>query len=174
MFLTKLTREDEKEFVLFHNEFLENGGKIYPGIITKFNGDFSAYLDMIEKNADPLLQPEWRVAESVYVLKDETGRIYGMATLRHGLNDALLVRGGHIGYGIRPTERGKGYGTKQLFLLLPECYKLGIERVLITCDKDNPASARVILKNGGVLENELTESDCNILQRYWINLKGED
>ena len=174
MYLSKLTLKDEMEFISFHNEFVQEGGRIYPGILKKFNGDFAEYLALIEKNSDPLLQPEWRVSDSTYVLKDSKGRIYGMASLRHRLTDELLISGGHIGYGIRPSERGKGYGTKLLFLLLPECFNLGIDKVLITCDKNNHASAGVIKNNGGILENEIIESDGNILQRYWITLKRSE
>ncbi len=103
-------------------------------------------------------------------MKGETGRIYGMASLRRRLSDDLLVGGGHIGYGIRPSERGKGFGTRQLKLLLEKCRALGIDRVLVTCDRDNPASAHVIINNGGVLQDEIIEEDGNPLRRYWITL----
>ena len=80
------------------------------------------------------------------------------------------LTGGHIGDGIRPSERGKGYGTELVRLALIECKKLGIHRVLMTCDKDNIASAKTILRNGGVLENEVVNEEGEIEQRYWIEL----
>lgn len=98
-------------------------------------------------------------------------RIIGTIQIRHSLNEFLLNYGGHIGYGVRPTERRKGYASQMLKLALEECSELNISRALITCDKDNIASAKTIMKNGGVLENELIEQNGNIVQRYWIALQ---
>jgi len=98
-------------------------------------------------------------------------KIVGTIAIRYRLNADLLKHGGHIGYGVRPSERRKGCATKMLALALEECKKLNIGRVLITCDKSNIGSARTIQKNGGVLENEITDdSDGEILQRYWIDI----
>ena len=97
-------------------------------------------------------------------------KIVGTINIRYKLNDYLLRIGGHIGYGIRPSERCKGYATKMLALALEKCRELGIDKALVTCDKDNLGSAKTIINNGGVLENEYTESDGNIVQRYWIIL----
>lgn len=99
-------------------------------------------------------------------------RITGTIQIRHTLNDELLNSGGHIGYGIRPSERRKGYGAKMLALALEKCRELGIEKALVTCDKGNTGSARTVLKNGGVLENEFIEANGNIVERYWIALNG--
>ena len=82
----------------------------------------------------------------------------------------MLQYGGHIGDGIRPSERRKGYGTKIIELALVECKKLGINRVLIVCDKNNIGSRKAIINNGGVLENEAVREDGSIDQRYWIEI----
>ncbi len=79
------------------------------------------------------------------------------------------MTGGHIGDGIRPSERRKGYATAMIALALEECKKLGIERVLMCCDKDNIGLAKSIIRNGGFLENEV-EVDGHLEQRYWIQL----
>lgn len=95
------------------------------------------------------------------------GRPVGVGKLRHYLNEQLTREGGHIGYCIRPYERGKGYGTLILGELLKKAREKGITEVLVTCREDNIPSRKVIERNGGVLE-EVTESGgC----RYWI--KGE-
>jgi predicted acetyltransferase len=96
------------------------------------------------------------------------GKIIGTISVRHYLNDSLMKTGGHIGFGVRPSERRKGYGVKMLSLALEKCRAIGIEKALVTCDKDNIGSAKTIIYNGGVLENEFTEEKGNTVQRYWI------
>ena len=98
----------------------------------------------------------------------ENDKIVGTIAIRHYLNEGLLNIGGHIGYGIRPSERRKGYGAQMLALALEKCRELGIDRALVTCDKDNVASAKTAMRNGGVMENEVVEEDGNIVQRYWF------
>ena len=97
-------------------------------------------------------------------------RIVGIIQIRHMLNRKLLETYGHIGYGVRPTERRQGYATQMLALALTKCRDMGIERVLVSCDKDNIASAKTIIKNGGILENEFVEESGDVVQRYWITL----
>lgn len=111
------------------------------------------------------------VPDSVFFLLDvDRDRLLGAVNIRHSLNEYLLRSGGHIGDGIRPSERRKGYATEMIRLALIECKKLGIDRVLMICDKDNIASAKSILKNGGVLESEFVDEDGKTEQRYWIEL----
>lgn len=133
--------------------------------------DFDFYLEHLE-----LREPQdGKVPDSTFFLLDEErDRLLGAVNIRHYLNDYLLREGGHIGDGIRPSERRKGYGTELLRLALTECRKLGIERVLVTCDKSNVGSARAIQKNGGVLENEIINEDGEIEQRYWITPGPKD
>ena len=129
--------------------------------------DFDAYLADLECK-----EPEGRlVPDSVFFLLDvDQKRLLGAADIRHYLTDELLLTGGHIGDGIRPSERRKGYGTELVRLALIECKKLGIRRVLMTCDRDNVGSAKSIVRNGGVLENEFVNGEGNVEQRYWIDL----
>jgi len=95
----------------------------------------------------------------------------GVAHLRHRLNSSLLSYGGHVGYGVRPTRRRQGYATLLLKLVLQRAKAMGIDRVLVTCDKKNLASARVIVKNGGVFDSEVPrEGEEVIIQRYWITI----
>lgn len=77
---------------------------------------------------------------------------------------------GHIGDGVRPSERRKGYGTAIIAKALEECKKLGIDKVLITCDSKNIGSRKAIIKNGGIKENEVPEGD-EITERFWIDIK---
>ena len=129
--------------------------------------DFDYYLEHLEIS-DP---KDGKVPDSVFFLLDtERNILLGAVNIRHYLNDHLLQFGGHVGDGIRPSERGKGYATEMIRLSLYECKKLGIEKVLMVCDQSNIASAKTIIKNGGILENEIADADGKIHQRYWIDL----
>jgi predicted acetyltransferase len=95
----------------------------------------------------------------------------GRVVLRHHLNEALEKFGGHIGYEIRPSERQKGYGKQALALVLPEAKKIGLSKVLITCDDNNLGSIKIIESNGGLLQDRLQmEGRVTLTRRYWIEL----
>ncbi len=108
------------------------------------------------------------VPETTYFCLDLDRNIFvGAVTVRHYLTERLF-NSGLIGDGIRPSERRKGYGSAMIGLALLEAKKLGINKVLMCCDKRNIASAKSIINNGGVLENEV-ETGGIIKQRYWID-----
>ena len=92
-----------------------------------------------------------RVPQTTYWLVDDSEYI-GRVSLRHTLNDNLRNVGGHIGYDIRPSMRGKGFGTEALRLVLPKAKELGIQKVLLTCDSTNIASKKIIESCGGIFE----------------------
>jgi predicted acetyltransferase len=98
-------------------------------------------------------------------------KIVGRLSFRHKLNDYLERIGGHIGYGVIPSERGRGYAKNMLKQSLGFAKAAGLNKVLVTCDTNNSASIRVIEANGGILENTTNEPDLKIQKfRYWINL----
>ena len=104
----------------------------------------------------------------------ENGELIGIGNIRHRLTENLERFGGHIGYMIRRDKWGQGYGTAQLALLLEKAAKLGLECVLITCDEDNIASARVMEKNGGVWQDTIDNVIDGVprrTKRYWIDLR---
>ena len=102
-----------------------------------------------------------------WIAEDDT--YLGAITLRHELNDFLLRAGGHIGYGIRPSARGRGLATWALRSVLVRASALGLRTVLVTCGDSNLASARVIEKAGGVLE-DVRDTELGRTRRYWITL----
>lgn len=111
-----------------------------------------------------------RVPSSQF-LSVEKGELIGFVNIRHRLNSELLRESGHIGYSVHPNKRRQGYATKQLQLALDEAQKLGLQKVLITCDKVNIASAKTIQKVGGMLEDEVVSVHTGeIVQRYWIEI----
>ncbi|MBP7175541.1 MAG: GNAT family N-acetyltransferase [Thermoclostridium sp.] len=166
------TKEYEEKAMGFIREFHEYHSEINgTGGLDRFD-DYDQWLMKVQKDLDWENIPEGRVPANTYFLvRAADNRILGMINIRHKLNDFLLREGGHIGYSIRPTERNKGYATKMLSLGLARCKELNINRVLITCDRNNPASARVIQNNHGVLENEAySETFSEVIQRYWIEI----
>jgi predicted acetyltransferase len=96
----------------------------------------------------------------------------GSIALRHELNEYLRAFGGHIGYGIRPSARGRGLASAALGRVLGAASARGMPEVLLTCDVDNPASRRVIERNGGRHEDTVTDGDGHRLERWWITTTG--
>jgi predicted acetyltransferase len=170
--LIKLTEEYKDELIGMIEEWKadqeQNHTDCSPWAIFRNDcHDFDYYLEHLENKSTT---GGWVPDSVFFLLDDERNRLLGAVNIRHYLTDALLKDGGHIGDGIRPSERRKGYATKMIHLALEECRKLGIDRVLMICNKDNIGSARSIIRNGGVLENEITDPDGSVLQRYWIQL----
>ncbi|MPQ44035.1 GNAT family N-acetyltransferase [Clostridium tarantellae] len=167
------TLEDKDKIMDYKKEFIEHGdsldGTAGLGNIEIFEDWYSAICD----NSKEETVREGLVPSTTYMAISLTdNKLIGMIDIRHGLNDYLLNFGGHIGYSIRKCERRKGYATEMLSLALLYCKELKIKKVLLTCDKNNMASSKTIIKNGGNLENEVSKGE-RITQRYWINLNDE-
>ena len=165
--LVKLELKYQQQLNEMMDEWTSANEKIIPWSIRKCDyHNFETYLNALEEKKES----EEKVPDSTFFCLDTKRNIFvGAVNIRHYLNEKLLLGGGHIGDGIRPSERGKGYGTKMIALALEECKKLGIDRALMCCDKDNPASAKTIIKNRGVLENEVG----SLVQRYWIEINTD-
>ena len=115
--------------------------------------------------------PKGLVPSSTYLgVREKDNYIVGMIDIRHYLNEYLTQVGGHIGYGVRKTERNKGYAKQMLKLALEKCKELKIKKVLITCDEDNIASEKVILSANAKLE-DIRNVDGENKKRFWIDLQ---
>lgn len=165
--LVKASNEYCNQIKSMLDEWNATGETIIPYTICRLDyNDFEYYCNNLEvKDTCEGLVPD----STFFCLDEERNIVVGAVNIRHYLNEALLLNGGHIGDGVRPSERRKGIATKMISLALDECRKLGIEKVLMVCDKSNIGSAKSIRNNGGVLENEVVV-DGVVEQRYWIEL----
>ncbi len=132
------------------------------------NFDYQAWLERNKETELGLSLPYKWVPAIQFVAFSDEGQALGFLSLRLRLNEALLRVGGHIGYSVRPSQRGKGYAKEMLTEALQVCQAKNIKRALVTCHSDNPASRAVILANGGLLGNILDG-----VERYWIEV-GRD
>jgi predicted acetyltransferase len=167
-YLVKPLKSDEDAVKLLTAKWQAFGGRMNPGLLRSFAGNFSEWLQYIENCSNGINIGE-EVPQTLFFLKNNNGIILGAVSLRHYLNHTNIIDGGHIGYGICPEYRGKGYGNLILELALKELLEMGISKVLVTCDSDNIASQKVILHNNGVLENQTVDEDGIEINRYWID-----
>ena len=161
--LVKASNQYQAQITDMLEEWYATGEKIVPYAIRRLDyHDFAYYCANLEiKDTGGGRVPD----STFFCLDEERDRMVGAVNIRHDLNEALLLNGGHIGDGVRPSERGKGIATQMIAMALDECRKLGIRKVLMVCDKENIASAKSILRNGGILENNTG--------REWVgSLKG--
>jgi len=168
LYLERPNAAHEAAFTDFTNEWNDAGEAIIPFSARLRDMDYQGWLAWTYRmESEETCDNEFVPAHTYFLMQN--GRILGAINIRHRLNDFLLNYGGHIGYGVRPSERRKGYAATMLEMGLGAARKLGLSRVLVCCDKVNTASAKTIMACSGILENEIMD-DGELLQRYWIAL----
>ncbi|WP_040948804.1 GNAT family N-acetyltransferase [Gorillibacterium massiliense] len=168
--LVKPSEEWRQTYMEFYQDWKDSGESMVPWAIEKDPSDFPGMLRFLAEQEKGEHIPESWVPSSTFWLIADGKSVVGAVNIRHRLNEKLLREGGHIGYGIRPSERGKGYAAKMLALALERCRELGIEKALVVCDASNTASECTILKNGGIADADFIEEDGNVVKRYWIEV----
>lgn len=164
MILRELSIQDQLAFEKFLDAWDGTAGfSLLYGLIAEL--DFKAYLNILN---EARLGHEGTTNLFAFV-EDE---IIGKVSVRHRLyNQYYENLGGHIGYGVLGEHRQKGYASEMLKQSLHYCQIIGLSKVLLTCDELNVASAKIILKNGGVLESIIDPKDGSSLKkRFWIQL----
>ena len=169
--LVKPTINLKEQLLNYYKEWEMAGEKMNPGILRKVKpGHFRELVKVFQEIEIAENIAEGAVPESVYWLVNEKNRILGAITIRHSLTERMLNTEGHIGAGIRPSERMKGYGAKILELALDKMREMGFQKALVTCNEDNIGSEKAIIKNGGIKDNDFIEAHGNIVKRFWITL----
>jgi len=150
-------------------EFVAAGEKLVPFTLAFDHQDFGAFLDRLDACSRGIGLPGGFVPHSTFWLVADENEVLGVSNIRHSLTPALRREGGNIGYGIRPSARGRGLGVTILRQSLARAHEIGLTQVLVTCGKQNYASAKSITRNGGILDSEEYLPDRGeIVQRYWI------
>lgn len=176
-----LTEADEKyidELRSFKDEVLktdkDNDDQFAGCMGLRESSDLREWIDSckLRSSASTCGQVGSKVPSTTYfAVREHDGRLVGIIDLRHHIDHPILSTwGGHCGYSVRPSERGKGYATQMLHLNVINARKMGIEKMLLVCDADNTPSEKTIIANGGQLENIIEADGCK-MKRFWIETK---
>ncbi len=163
----------KEDALLYINEFYEYNSEMNGvGGLHRYLDNYEDWLKKLEEDYTRIPSEEKVPARTYFLIRESDSRVVGMINIRLDLNENLKKFGGHIGYSIRPTERGKGYNKINLYLGLKVCQKYGIKTVLMDADKENPASWRTVESLGGIKIREFFDNEnahC-IVKDYEINV----
>ena len=161
------SEENRDDVLAFYEEIEKSGGECIG--IGNYR-DYDLWLSGMRNRLTGRNLPEGYVRENFYLCYDET-RLIGVFSLKFELTEFLLNYGGHIGYATRPSDRNRGLATQMLKQGLVLAKGFGFDRILCVCDNDNYPSEKVIVKNGGIFENEKYDPNEDVtVKRFWINL----
>lgn len=156
----------KKDAISYIEEFYEYNSQINGvGGLHRYLNDYEGWLKKLEEDYTRIPNEEKVPARTYFLVRQNDDRIIGMINIRLALNEKLKKYGGHIGYSIRPTERGKGYNKINLFLGLKVCQKYGIEKVLMDADDENSASWRTMEALGAIKVKDFFDEKSNCVVR---------
>lgn len=167
--LVRPTEQYKNQIKLMMDEWLSSGEQIIPQSISHYRFDnLNTFISSFQSEIDGPLKEGFVRATTYFAYEVSSDIMIGAVNIRHSLNSYLLRNGGHIGGGVRPSERKKGYATEISKLALIKCKELGINRVMMSCKKDNIGSANTIIKIGGILEREFVNDMGITEQIFWV------
>lgn len=169
--LVRPSKQYADQVMSYKKEMSENGDSFDGCAGLEDVQSFEEWIDF-KARLQSKYKDEYVPSEAFLAVREKDNQVVGIIDFRHPLSESLFHFGGNIGYSVRPSERQKGYASEMLRLILSVCREFGESKVLLTCDKKNEASRKTIVKNGGVLEKEITDtaglSKSGMIQRYWI------
>ena len=175
-FLERPSSTRKEEIIEYLNEFVEyksniNGTGSLDKLLEGYTFEEALENCLNMENEDYARKKGKCPGKTFLLIRESDNRIVGTINIRWNLNEAMLRFGGHIGYGIRPTERRKGYNKINLYLGMLEAKKVGLENVMLDCDVNNLGSDRTLKALGGKLERtEIDPVDGVLTNVYWFNV----
>ena len=168
------TAARKDDAIAYIREFLEFGSDINgTGGLDRYLEDYDGWLEKLNQDYHRIPNEEKVPARTFFLVRESDRKIVGMINIRLTLNERLSRYGGHMGYSIRPTERGKGYNKINLYLGLKFCHQAGIKSVFLDADLENPASWKTMEALGGVRIREYFDDQfahCTVVD-YTIEVK---
>lgn len=174
--LVEPTEADEVRVLDYKREHFACGETVLNGgsLLGRMDS-YPAWLGRLRSNRSRETVPRDRVvADTLLAVRRRDGRMVGIVDIRYELNDFLRQSAGHIGYGVRPSERRKGYATGILHLALIRAAERGLDAVLVACRPENSGSRRAIEKNGGILVRESPQPEGGVMLMFRIGLSGTE
>lgn len=169
LYFREITRADQEQLLQMKQEIALFDGNFEGYTRLRAVDDFETFISKIERSKNGKLLPPGFSPEMAFIALNEVEHIVGIIVIRMELTGNLINHGGNVGYIVKPSARGKGCGTKMLQFAVDQCRKYGMSRILVTCRNENHASEKVILRNGGIYENNYFDSECQAsYKRYWI------
>lgn len=176
LFLTEANEKYIDELERFKNEVLicdrDNKDQFAGCMGLRDCSNVKEWIDIcnLRKSAETCEQAGTPVPSTTYfAIRESDNKLVGVIDLRHHIDHPILgIWGGHCGYSVRPSERGKGYAKEMLGLNIQNAKRMRIQKLLVVCDETNTASEKAILANGGVFEKYIETGGCR-MKRYWIN-----
>jgi predicted acetyltransferase len=165
--LQEISLQMEQAYVDFANEWKEQKEEIIPFSASLNGNNFEQFVTETKLMTTNAPTPFVNATTLFLTLGD---KIVGAINIRHSLNEYLLNFGGHIGYGICPSERGNGYAKAMVEMTYPFLRKLELKSVLVICENNNIASIKTVESLGGIMENKVTDRSGTRLRRYWMEL----
>ena len=170
MKLVRFDEINENEYLEYILEWEKANETIIPGASDRKGRSFIEMIEKWKANESRHMYQEGKVPSTLYFLTENDRTIIGSLDFRHEINEQLLVHGGHIGYGVRPTRRREGNCSIMLKTFIEMIKDKNISRVLLTCDESNTGSIKTIEKCKGILENTI-EINGKRVRMYWIGIK---
>jgi len=149
-------------------EWLAFGGRLNPAALRNNGAPYETWLHWMDGDRYENSCPEGAVPQTLYFAVCTDGRLLGAVTIRAHLDEKFMLDGGNVGYGVRPTERRKGYAKAMLRLALEKLAESGVHDVLLTCAEDNIGSENTMRACGAVYENTIVNESGGRVKRFRI------